>query len=80
MSGINYTTYARGKGKHFRDVSNKEIQLRKERDRYFTEKDGSRVKSVSARLPAYAGTALQAKHGGRTEEHEQPKTNDSAHE
>lgn len=72
MAGINYTTYARGKGKHFRDVSNKEIQLRKERDRYFTEKDGSRVNSVSARLPAYAGTALQAKHGGRIEEHEQP--------
>lgn len=67
MAGINYTTYARGKGKHFRDVTNKEIQLRKERDRYFTEKDGAKVKSVSASLPAYAGTTLQAKHGGRKE-------------
>lgn len=68
------------KGMIFRDASNREIKLRKERDLYFTEKDGARVKSVSTRLPAYAGTSLQAKHGGRIEEHEQPKTNDSAHE
>lgn len=59
------------KGIVFRDTSNKEIKLRKERDLYFTEKDGAKVKSVSARLPAYAGTSLQAKHGGRIEEHEQ---------
>lgn len=65
------------KGIVFRDASNREIKLRKERDLYFTEKDGARVKSVSTRLPAYAGTTLQAKHGGRKEnecrQEEQPQ-------
>ena len=71
MAGIDYTTYSRGKGKKPREVSSAEVKLRKARDMYFMEKDGAKVKSVSARLPAYAGTSLQAKHGGRIEEHEQ---------
>lgn len=49
----------------FRAVSNRSIKLREEREKYYTEKDGARVKSVSARYPAYAGTALEAKHGGK---------------
>jgi hypothetical protein len=49
----------------FRAVSNRSIKLREEREKYYTEKDGARVNSISARRPAYAGTVLEAKHGGR---------------
>lgn len=51
--------------KSFRAQNNRDLKLRKERELYRTEKDGARVKSVSARYPAYAGTALEAKHGGK---------------
>lgn len=70
--------------KSFRAQNNRDLKLRKERELYRTEKDGARVKSVSARYPAYAGTALEAKHGGKKREDEQPtetnKTNDTASE
>lgn len=49
----------------FRAVSNRSIKLCEEREKYYTEKDGARVNSISARRPAYAGTVLEAKHGGR---------------
>ena len=55
----------------FRAVSNRSIKLREEREKYYTEKDGARVNSISARRPAYAGTVLEAKHGGRKKEDEQ---------
>jgi len=55
----------------FRAVSNRSIKLREEREKYYTEKDGARVNSISARKPAYAGTVLEAKHGGRKKEDEQ---------
>lgn len=48
-----------------RDRAKRLVKLSKERDMYFTEKDGTRADSVSVRYPAYAGTALQAKRGGR---------------
>lgn len=48
-----------------RDRAKRLVRLSKERDMYFTESDGRRADSVSVRYPAYAGTALQAKHGGR---------------
>ena len=48
-----------------RDRAKRLVKLSKERDMYFTEKDGTRADSVSVRYPAYAGTVLQAKHGGR---------------
>ena len=49
----------------FRATSSREIKLREEREKYYTEKDGARVNTISARKPAYAGTVLEAKHGGR---------------
>jgi len=49
----------------FRATSGREIKLREEREKYYTEKDGARVNTISARKPAYAGTVLEAKHGGR---------------
>lgn len=48
-----------------RDRAKRLVKLSKERDMYFTEKDGTRADSVSVRYPAYAGTVLEAKHGGR---------------
>ena len=61
----------------FRAVSNRSIKLREEREKYYTEKDGARVNSISARKPAYAGTVLEAKHGGRNRKNEQ-STNDTS--
>lgn len=49
----------------FRATSSREIKLREEREKYYTEKDGARVNTISARRPAYAGTVLEAKHGGK---------------
>lgn len=48
-----------------RDRVKRLVKLSKERDMYFTESDGRRADSVSVRYPAYAGTALQARHGGK---------------
>ena len=48
-----------------RDRAKRLVKLSKERDMYFTESDGRRADSVSVRYPAYAGTVLEAKHGGR---------------
>ena len=59
----------------FRAVSNRSIKLREEREKYYTEKDGARVNTISARRPAYAGTVLEAKHGGRKKEDEQRTPN-----
>ena len=54
----------------FRATSGREIKLREEREKYYTEKDGARVNTISARRPAYAGTVLEAKHGGRNRKNE----------
>lgn len=60
-----------------RDRAKRLVKLSKERDMYFTEKDGTRADSVSVRYPAYAVTALQAKHGGKNRKNEQ-STNDTS--
>ena len=60
-----------------RDRAKRLVKLSKERDMYFTEKDGMRADSVSVRYPAYAGTVLQAKHGGKNRKNEQ-STNDTS--
>lgn len=59
----------------FRATSGREIKLREEREKYYTEKDGAKVNTISARRPAYAGTVLEAKHGGRKKEDEQRTPN-----
>lgn len=61
----------------FRAVSNRSIKLREEREKYYTEKDGARVNTISARRPAYAGTVLEAKHGGRKKEDERRPSSES---
>ena len=60
-----------------RDRAKRLVKLSKERDMYFTEKDGTRADSVSVRYPAYAGTALQAKHGGKKKEDERRPSSES---
>lgn len=61
----------------FRATSGREIKLREEREKYYTEKDGARVNTISARKPAYAGTVLEAKHGGRKKEDERRPSSES---
>ena len=48
-----------------RDRAKRLVKLSIVRDMYFTEMDGTRADSVSVRYPAYAGSVLQARHGGK---------------
>lgn len=52
----------------YRSVKHGERKLKQARKNYYNEKNGRECKTYSATHKAYAGTKLEAKHGGRQQD------------
>lgn len=52
----------------YRSVKYDERKLKQARKNYYNEKNGRECKTYSATHKAYAGTQLEAKHGGRQQD------------
>lgn len=52
----------------YRSVKYSERKLKQARKNYYNEKNGRECKTYSATHKAYAGTKLEAKHGGRQQD------------
>lgn len=52
----------------YREVKRGERKMKQARKNYYNEKNGRECRTYSARHKAYAGTPLEAKHGGHDED------------
>ena len=52
----------------YRSVKHGERKLKQARKNYYNEKNGRECRTYSATHKAYAGTKLEAKHGGRQQD------------